>query len=191
VNIGVRSLAEVLVQHKVRYGLIVGLMVVAWLGGFVSGSESKLISSDMWKGKDPGEVGDAFLKTALIQAGAGSWERIAVGRVHYLAGEKEIGQKLFDEYVGDQGETSDRLRIARVYVEAGEWEKAKPLLDRVVEESPKHAKRLAEVGAYYNLNGDREHAEDLFERSFAREPSELWNTVRAAASYKGVDPQMW
>jgi FimV-like protein len=179
------------VQHKARYGLIVGLMVVVWLGGFVSGSESKLISSDIWKGKDAGEVGDALLTTALVQAGGGSWERIAVGRVYYLAGEKETGKKIFDEYVGSRGETSDRLRIARVYVEAGDWEEARPLLDQVVAESPKHAKRLAEVGSYYNLNGDREHAEALFERSFAKDPSELWSTVRAAASYKGVDPQMW
>jgi hypothetical protein len=38
------------------------------------------------------------------------------------------------------------------------------------------------------LNGDRETAESLFDRSFKRNP-ELWATVAAAGAYLGVKPQ--
>jgi len=174
-----------------RYAWIACLVAAAWLSGYSAGKAGKQVETGDWAGRAPDEAGDALLDRALVQAGDGSWERIAVGRVRYLAGDREAGQAIFDPYTGAGGETSDRLRIARVYIEAGDWDKAKVLLDRVVEESPNHAARLAEAGAYYNLNGDREHAETLFERSFERQPAELWNTVRVAASYKGVAPQMW
>ena len=47
---------------------------------------------------------------------------------------------------------------------------------------------LAEVGSYYNLQGDRETAEELFERSFAAGKS-LNNVLSAAGSYVGVPPR--
>jgi len=177
-------------RSTARYGWVACLIAVAWLAGYAAGKSGTQVEPGDWKDRSPDEAFDALLDRALVQAGGGSWERIAVGRVRYLAGEQEKGDAIFDEYVGGRGETSDRLRIARVYVEAGDWDKARTLLDRVVEESPSHAARLAEAGAYYNLNGDREHAESLFERSFAKDPSEVWNTVRVAGSYKGVVPQM-
>jgi DNA-binding SARP family transcriptional activator len=75
-----------------------------------------------------------------------------------------------------------------VYREAGEWARAKPLFDKYAAEHPKDEKELAEIGAYYLMNGDRATAENLFDRSFAVS-SELWATVAAAGAYLGVVPQ--
>jgi tetratricopeptide (TPR) repeat protein len=122
------------------------------------------------------------------EAGKGSWERIAVVRVYYLAGMKSEGQAIFDKVLGKGAESSDFFRVARVYREAGEWAKAKELFDKYVEKNPGDDKGLAEVGAYYLMNGDRETAEKLFERSFKAE-SEMWSTVSAASAYLGVEPQ--
>ncbi len=38
------------------------------------------------------------------------------------------------------------------------------------------------------LQGDRAHCEELFTRSFKREPNSLWNALRAAAAYLKVAP---
>lgn len=134
------------------------------------------------------EAGKALLQLALVQAGKGSWERIAVGRVYYLGGMKSEGQAIFDQVLANDPESSDLFRVARVYREAGEWERAKPLFDKALEVNPKDEKGLAEVGAYYLANGDRATAEALFDRSF-KVASELWATVSAAAAYMGVAPQ--
>jgi tetratricopeptide (TPR) repeat protein len=136
----------------------------------------------------PQAAAAALLQAALIQAGDGSWERIAVGRVHYLSGDKAQGQAIFDKVLGDDHEESDELRIARVYVEAGEWDKARPLYDSVVRLDPDDGTDLAEAGAQYLLHGDRAHAEELFDRSFAAD-TDIWATVTAASAYAGVRPQ--
>ena len=100
---------------------------------------------------------------------------------NYVPPERMPGWPMYREAV-------DYFRIARVYREAGEWPKAKEYFDRYVKQNPKDDKGLAEVGAYYLMNGDRETAEQLFERSFKLE-SEMWSTESAAAGYLGVDPQ--
>jgi len=175
-------------RGNARYGLVLVAIAAAWLAGVAVGKAAKDVEPGLWEDRSPEDAARALLDKALVQAEDGSWERIAVGRVHYLAGNTERGQAIFDEYLGGRGEPSDRLRIARVYIEAGEWDKAEPLLERVVADAPKDADWLAEAGAYYNLNGERDKAEALFRRSFERESSSLWNTLRAAASYSGVAP---
>lgn len=142
----------------------------------------------IYRSKTREDAGKALLVEARRQAGKGSWERIAVGRVYYLAGMKVEGQAIFDEVLSRKPESSDYFRVARVYREADEWPKAKELFDRYLKLNPKDDKGLAEVGAYYLMNGDREAAEDLFDRSFKLE-SEMWATVSAAAGYLGVEPQ--
>ena len=142
----------------------------------------------LYHGKSNEEAALALVEQAKIQTDGGSWERIAVGRVLYLGGHKAEGQAIFDAILADKPEDSDEFRIARVYAEAHEWTKAKPLFDRFVSESPKDEKGLADVGAYYLLNGDRATAESLFDRSFERK-DELWATVSAAGAYLGVPPQ--
>ena len=138
---------------------------------------------------DKAVAAQALLKHALVQAGEGSWERIAVGRMYYLGGMKAEGEAIFDGVLSvKEPDASDLLRVARVYREAGEWPRAKPLFDKALAMEPKQEKWLAEVGAYYLLNGDRQGAEALFARSFQLE-SELWATVAAAGAYLGVPPQ--
>ena len=170
---------------KMRSVLVAILLFVC--GVTVGFAARRVVPAD-YQGKSKEEAGKALLVQALAQAGKGSWERIAVGRVYYLAGMKSEGQAIFDKVLGKGAESSDFFRVARVYREAGEWAKAKELFDKYVEKNPGDDKGLAEVGAYYLMNGDRDTAEKLFERSFKAE-SEMWSTVSAAAAYLGVEPQ--
>ena len=144
-------------------------------------------AASLYRGKSKEEAGLTLIEAAKLQADNGSWERIAIGRVLYLGGHRTEGQAIFDAILADEPEDSDELRIARVYEEAHEWSKAKPLFDRVVDEDAKDEKALADVGAYYLLNGDRATAENLFDRSFRS--AELWATISAAGAYLGVAPQ--
>lgn len=163
--------------------------VLALLVGVAIGyAAARKADPAMYRSKDKKEAAKALLEIAKVQAGKGSWERIAVGRAYYLGGMKSEGQAIFDDVMAKKPESSDIFRIARVYREAGEWPKAKELFDRYVKQNPKDDKGLAEVGAYYMLNGDRATAEDLFDKSFKLE-SELWSTVSAAGSYLGVTPE--
>ncbi len=169
---------------RIRLGIIaVGLFAV----GIGVGYAAKPVDLLSYRAQPKEDAAKALLRQALVQAGDGSWERIAVGRVYYLGGMKPEGQAIFDQVLADQ-DPSDLLRVARVYREAGEWPRAKPLFDKAIQMEPKEEKWLAEVGAHYLINGDRETAETLFDRSFQRE-SELWATVSAAGAYLGVQPQ--
>lgn len=164
------------------------IALAVFISGIAVGYAAKRVESASYRGLSKKDAGLALLREARAQAGGGSWERIAVGRVYYLAGMKSEGQAIFDEVLAKRPESSDYFRIARVYQEAKEWSKAKPMFDDYVKKNPKDDKGLAEIGAYYLLNGDRETAEQLFERSFKLE-SEMWSTVSAASAYLGVRPQ--
>jgi hypothetical protein len=51
--------------------------------------------------------------------------------VHYLSGNKEEGQKIFDVVTSSRkAEGGDWFRIGKVYFEAGEWDKAKGAFDK-------------------------------------------------------------
>jgi tetratricopeptide (TPR) repeat protein len=169
------------------------LAAVAASGMFVAGLGVGLAAQQRaepaaYHDKAPQDAARALLDIARAQADNGSWELIAVGRVHYLGGDKAQGQAIFDALLAGKHEDSDVLRIARVYREAGDWARAKPLFDAYVARNPKDKTEIAEVGAYYLLQGDRAGAEALFDRSFAVKP-ELWATVAAAGAYLGVAPQ--
>ncbi len=142
----------------------------------------------LYHGKSNEEAALALVEQAKLQADDGSWERIAVGRVLYLGGHRTEGAAIFDSILGVKHADSDEFRIARVYAEAHEWAKAKPLFDSFVEKNPKDENGLADVGAYYLVNGDRATAESLFDRSFERKAN-IWATVSAAGAYLGVSPQ--
>src|SRR5881275_1325374 len=113
-----------------------------------------IVEPVMYRGQPNDAVVRALLAVAREQAGRGSWERIAVGRAYYLGGMKKEGQEIFDSI--RKPEDSDLLRIGRIYYEAGEWDKAKQTFDRVIDKAPKDAPWLAEIGAYYNLKGERD-----------------------------------
>ncbi len=170
---------------RITAALAAGLFIAGVGVGYAA---QKLVPA-LYHGKAPPEAARALLEAAREQAGdEGSWERIGIGRIHYLAGQKAEAQAIFDSLLGGDADDSDVYRIARVYREAGEWAKAKPLFDRYLAANPKDEKALAEVGAFYLLNGDREGAERLFDRSFAV-TSEVWATIAAAGAYLGVAPQ--
>jgi tetratricopeptide (TPR) repeat protein len=169
-----------------------GLAVVALIAGVAIGlaaSASKKVEPVMYVDRSPKEAALGLLTVALRQAGNGSWENIAVGRVYYLMGDKDEGQAIFDRVIATKVKKDDWMRMGRVYIEAGEWDKAKTAFDKALALDPKDEANLVEVGAYYNLHGDRQTAEELFTRAFRSEPEEIWYTVNAAGSYVGVKPQ--
>lgn len=166
------------------------LLGVVFSIGITIGAVARGTAPDasIYRGKAKAEAGKALLDLARTQAGKGSWEQIAVGRVYYLAGMKAEGQALFDAAVSKKIDSSDWVRIGRVYWEAKEADKAFAAFDHALQAKPKDAPWLAEVGAYYNLRGNRGKADELFDRSFQQEPDEVWTTVNMAGSYFGVEP---
>jgi hypothetical protein len=172
-------------EMKIRF--VVAGTAVFFLGIAVGYASEKLDPS-LFRGKSKQDAARSLIEAARVQAGDGSWERIAIGRVQYLGGMKADGQALFDGILATKHAASDEFRIARIYCEAGEWNKAKPLFDHYVAENPKDKTEIAEIGAYYLINGDRTTAETLFETSFHLK-AELWATVAAAGGYLGVAPQ--
>jgi tetratricopeptide (TPR) repeat protein len=143
----------------------------------------------MYHGKSNQDAARQLLAAARVQAGKGSWEQIAVGRVYYLGGFKAEGQAIFDAILAGRPEDSDVYRIARVYREAGEWDKAKPLFERYFQSTSDDGAAYAEVGAYYLRAGDRAAAEKLFDSSVDIESKDLWSTLHMAGAYLDVDPQ--
>jgi tetratricopeptide (TPR) repeat protein len=168
-------------------------MVVVFLLGAASGAyaaKKVTVSPGLYAGKPAPEAAANLLGAAKSLAEMGSWENIAVGRVYYLSGRKAEGQAIFDAATGGKSDAGDWIRIGRVYYEAGEWDKARAAFDKVLQLQPQDEDWLAEIGACYLLQGDRAHAEELFTRSFQRQPNNLWNALRAAAAYLKVAPQL-
>ena len=174
-------------KHTIAAALAACLCMT--VAGSAAAKEKPHATIATYHDKEAADAGRALLDVALQQAGKGSWERIAVGRVYYLGGDKARGQAIFDPLLAGKPDDSDVYRIARVYREAGEWDKAWPLFERYLNANPEEAKDWAEVGAYTMLAGDREAAERLYDRSFQVEPDELWSTLSAAGAYLGVAPQ--
>jgi hypothetical protein len=171
---------------KLRHTALAALIFAAGIGVGFAGQQK--LDASLFQGKSNQEAARALLGAARTQAGDGSWERIAIGRVYYLGGMKTEGQAIFNQVLAEKHKPSDELRIARVYREAGEWGKAKPLFDQYLVQTPKDQTDIAEVGTYYLMNGDRAKAEELFTRSFGLK-AELWATVAAAGGYLNVAPQ--
>lgn len=137
---------------------------------------------------DKKEVSKRLLNEAETLAGKGSWERIAVGRVHYLAGRKDQGKALFDSVLAGKPEWSDYTRIATVYAMAGEWDRARELYDKALALKPGNGRILAEAGAWHNLKGDQAKAKELFTGSLNADPNDFWDRITIAASYEGQEP---
>jgi tetratricopeptide (TPR) repeat protein len=174
-----------------RKAMTAAVAAFVFVAGISVGAASGRVLSTpaLFQGKSKQDAANALLETALIQAGKGSWERIAVGRLYYLGGNKARGQQIFDTLIAGEHEDGDLFRIARVYEEAGEWSKAKAMFDAYLVNNPREAKDLAEVGAYYAMHGDQATAEQLFARSFAADNNEVWATIDAAGAYLGLKPQ--
>lgn len=168
------------------------LVVCAFLLGMAVTSlagKKEGITSAAWEGVSAEEAAARLLEGAAVLAEDGSWENIHLARVYYLSGDKDRAEAIFDRYRSGKVEPDNLMRIGRVYAHAGDWSEAKPLFDQVIQMEPKDEDWLAEVGAFYNLNGDREHAESLFARSFDEGPKDLYNALTAASSYLGIPPR--
>ncbi len=174
-------------MHGKHVALAVGLFVLGVAVGVVAATSK--VEKGMYAGQSPKDAAAALLTAAQQQAGKGSWENIAVGRVWYLSGDKAQGQAIFDRVFAGKVKKSDFMRLGRVYMEAKEWDKAKAAFEKALADDPKDEGNLSEVGAWYNLHGDRATAEAYFDRAFSRKPDEVWYTVNAAGSYVGVKPQ--
>jgi tetratricopeptide (TPR) repeat protein len=174
---------------KRRYVLIaIGMFVLGVVAG-VAGSSGSKVEKMMYSGQTPKDAAVGLLTAALKQAGKGSWENIAVGRVYYLMGDKTQGQAILDHVIAGKVKKDDWIRIGRVYLEAKEWDKARDAFEKAIALDPKDEGNLSEVGAWYNMHGNRAKAEEYFDRAFSSKPDEIWYTVNAAGSYVGVKPQ--
>lgn len=171
-------------------GIIAAAAAIVFVSGMGVGYSAKPSPAPaLYHGKTGQEAAQGLLGLATKQAGDGSWERIAVGRVYYLGGLKDQGQAIFDQVLAGKHDDGDAYRIARVYREAGELERANAMFDRYLADNRDDARALSEIGAYALLDGNRERAEQLFDRSFAEERDDLWATLQAAGAYLGVVPQ--
>jgi tetratricopeptide (TPR) repeat protein len=177
-------------SHTARRLATVALLIALSTAFTAQAAPKNPVSPGDYQGREPAAAAGMLLERARAQAGKGTWERIAVGRVLYLTGKKAEGQQLFDEVMTEpKAAPDDWIRIGRVYYEAGEWDKARPLFDKVIVAAPKDEDWYAEIGAYYLVKGDRTTAEKLFARSFELDPSNVHNSVRAAAAYLGLAPR--
>ena len=171
----------------------IAVMILVFLFGSVAGAyaaKKAKLDGSLFIGKSKDEAGRGLLELAKSRAGKGSWENIAIGRIHYLSGRKAEGQAIFDSVTSSKKVGGgDWIRIARVYNEAGEWDKAKMAYQKALDLEPKDAPWLAEYGALLNKKGERETAEALFVKSFDIESEDFWNVLHAAGSYYGVGPQ--
>lgn len=175
-------------QHKKWMAFI----AVGFVAGVAASGSLNAAFQAQFKGLNGPEAAESLLQAGMKAAGDGSWERIAIAATYYEGfADKSRGQAMLDQLTGPKAAASDFRRIARFYAELGEWAKAKPLYDKAVSMRPKDAGILAETGAWYNVNGDRQTAEELFTRSFTAEKDNPWTYAMAAASYLGKKPRPW
>ena len=142
-----------------------------------------------YAGKEPTAASAALLAEAEKLAGQDTWERIGVGRVAYLSGDTQKGDALFDSVLGGpKVGKGDLYRIATAYAMGKNWAKAKPLFERAIAMDAGDDTGILKAGCWFNLNGDRKRAEELFGLAFAKNPDEVWHHILAAGSYVGVQP---
>jgi tetratricopeptide (TPR) repeat protein len=161
-------------------------LVLAGAAAGAFAAKKLLITPAVYQGKEKAQAAADLLAAARELAADGTYENIAVGRVLYLSGKKDEGRAIFDRVLAGKHAAGDVVRVARVYQEAGEWKTAQPLFDQVLQEKPKDEDWLAEIGAFYLLAGDRAKGEELLSRSFAEDPSSLYNALKGASGYLGI-----
>ena len=170
---------------KPSLAAVAAFVLGAAVAHVVAGGPS--LTSATFEGKSAKEAAAAVLTVAEAQAGSGTWELIAVGRVYYLSGDKTKGQQLFDKATSLKSGASEWRRIGKVFAEAGEFDKAESALQNAVTAKSEDTS-LAELAAMLNLNGKRAQAEETFKQSIAKDPGDVWNNITMAGSYVGVSP---
>lgn len=162
-----------------------GLVLLGFGLGVATAQKGSVV--DSFRTLSPKEAGQQALAQAeRLAQDEGSWERIAIGRLHYLSGDKARGQAIFDRITAKKPEASDWQRIGEVYAEAGENAKAEECFQKLLSMNPKDDTGQSEIGAWYIRNGQRAKGEELFARAFARNPEDIWHYARAAEAYLGL-----
>jgi tetratricopeptide (TPR) repeat protein len=142
-----------------------------------------------YAGAEPKAAAAALLKEAEVLAKDDTWDRIGIGRVLYESGDKKNGEAQFQGVLaGAKVGKSDIYRIATAYAAAKDWGKAKPLFERAIAMDPGDDSGILKAGCWFNLNGDRKRAEELFDLAFAKSPEDVWHYTNSAGSYLGIAP---
>ena len=140
-------------------------------------------------GAEPKTAEAALLKEAEVLAKDDTWERIGIGRVYCQSGDCARGEALFQSVLGSaKVGKSDVYRIATAYAASKEWSKAKPLFERAIAMDPGDDSGILKAACWFNLNGDRKRAEELFNHAFGSSSDDVWHYINAAGSYVGVEP---
>ena len=107
----------------------------------------------------------------------------------YVSGDTQKGDALFDSVLGDKKVgKGDVYRIATAYAVAKNWAKAKPLFERAIAMDADDDTAILKAACWFNLNGERQRAEELFGKSLGKNPDDVWHYILAAGSYAGVQP---
>jgi tetratricopeptide (TPR) repeat protein len=164
---------------------------------FVLGATTVLVAKtkitfdpkDYYVAKEPKAASAALLAGAEKLAGDDTWQRIGVGRVAYLSGDKQKAETLFGSVLSNPKlGKSDVYRIATAYAAGKNWEKAKPLFERAIAMDPTDDSGILKAACWFNLNGERARAEELFGKALGKSPDDVWHYILSAGSYVGVEP---
>ena len=141
-----------------------------------------------YEGHDAKAASASLLTEGETLAGDDTWERIGVGRVAYLSGDKAKGEAIWKSVLDGKLGKTDLYRIATAYAVAKDWNKAKPLFEKAIAMDLGDDSSILKAGCWFNLNGDRKRAEELFEIAMAKNADHAWHYILSAGSYKGVEP---
>jgi tetratricopeptide (TPR) repeat protein len=156
----------------------------------LAAKDARLPGINAVQGKPPKEAAQSALGVATTLAKQGTWERLAIARVYYLALDKPRGQQLIDEVLaGKKLKGTDFQRAGQIYDEAGEHDRAEQMFTRALAMDSGDDTGQAEIGAWYIRRGEREKGEALLTQAFAKNPDELWHYVRAAEAYLNLAPR--
>ena len=160
------------------------------LGVGLAAKDAKFQGITAVLGKQPKDAAQSALTVAESLAKQGTWERLAIARVYYLALDKSRGQSIIDEVLaGKKLKGTDFQRAGQIYDEAGEHDRAEQMFTRALAMDSGDDTGQAEIGAWYIRHGQREKGEALLSQAFAKNPDELWHYVRAAEAYLNMTPR--
>ena len=170
--------------------------VVHALAAFALGATTVLVAKAKvtfdpkayYAGAEPKAASAALLKEAEVLAKDDTWDRIGIGRVKCVSGDTAGGEAIFDSVLGGKYGKSDLYRIATAYAVAKNWAKAKPLFERAIAMDLKDDTGIMKAACWFNLNGERQRAEELFGIALAKNPEDVWHYTLSAGSYVGVQP---
>lgn len=166
------------------------------LVAFVLGASTVLVAKTkltfdpkaFYEGHDKKEAAALLFAEGERLAAGDTWQKIGAGRVAYQSGDKAKGEALFDGVLAGKHDKNDLQRIATAYAAGKNWDKAKPLFEQAIAMDAGDDSGILKAACWFNLNGDRARAEELFRMAFAHAPDHAWHYILASGSYQGVAP---